>query len=94
MNSPSQFLCWCTAPFDVCLVLDLKSGGIALTLLGAGLSPQIQKNLPNARGAVHIPVWIWIRRLVVGVATVRSGCFPSLIQLLAFWSFLWSSLLW
>ena len=47
-NSPGQFLCWCTAPFDVCLVLDLKSGGIALTLLGAGHSPQIQKNLPDA----------------------------------------------
>ena len=31
----------------MCLVLDLKSGGIALTLLGAGHSPQIQKNLPD-----------------------------------------------
>ena len=34
-----RFVCWCTAPF-VSLVLDLKSGGIALTLLGAGHSPQ------------------------------------------------------
>ena len=27
----------------VCLVLDLKSGGITLTLLGAGHSPQTRK---------------------------------------------------
>ena len=41
------------------LVLDLKSGGIALTLLGAGHSPQTQKNLPDAvpRDAEILPLW-------------------------------------
>ena len=34
------------------LVLDFQSGGIALTLLGAGHSPQTQKNLPDAGGTV------------------------------------------
>ena len=41
------------------LVLDFKSGGIALTLLGAGHSPQTQKNLPDAvpRDAEFLPLW-------------------------------------
>ena len=55
---PPVSFCAGALPRFVALVLDLKSGGIALTLLGAGHSPQTQKkNLPDAG---HIIVERWL----------------------------------
>ena len=76
VQSPGQFLCWCTAPFDVCLVQDFNSGGIALPYLGPPIHLKYKKNLPDAgfRDVETLPVWFENLLLVVSIAATFEAC--------------------